>query len=115
MYNDKKWHAEDWLFLFVIVLGLAIIVISPFLSSGCSWHVHQKDPLTIAGLEATIKNRESDVGVAAARLTWASTLTARPEDSQALERAARGLEAREKAEQERLKAMLWREQQKTEE
>jgi len=110
--NRKPGLTDNVLFAVVIIVGIAWCML--WGSLGCSWQVHQRDPLTIAGLDATISAREQDVSDAVRRLAWASTLTARPEDGEALSRAARGLEVRNKAEVERLKAMRWREMQKVE-
>lgn len=93
---------------------LAILVV-PLALGACAIHVHQRDPLTLEAIDATIKNRRADVGRAVRALEAGATMTARPEDGARLAQEARNLRALDAAEEVRLSSWSWRESQKSDE
>lgn len=102
---------------------LALVLLTASTTApACSWSVHQRDPATIASIDATAKNRAADSERFSRTLEEAAGDVARAPSQTAeavaaasarLRKEAANQRALEASEQVRLANWLWREQQKS--
>lgn len=97
---------------FVVGAAIGALVVS---LAACTFNVHKRDERTIADVKASAGYAERDAQRAIDALLTASTLTARPEDGDALRKRAEEIKALQAASAAFHANWLFREGQKTDE